>query len=101
MNELIGLIQNLSSDSVPMEAAVFGLCILLALGISKLVFKGALALSSTNINAITNYDTESDKSVLESYVWFGPRFFDGLMFPLLALVLSYVFISIYGLRKSI
>jgi small-conductance mechanosensitive channel len=89
MNELIGLIQNLSSDSVPMEAAVFGLCILLALGISKLVFKGALALSSTNINAITNYDTESDKSVLESSVWFGPRFFDGLMFPLLALVLSY------------
>ena len=71
MTELFALLQNLTSESVSVEALVLALCLLLALGVTKLVFKGTTALMG------------------ETSVWFGPRFFDGLMFPLLALVLSY------------
>jgi small-conductance mechanosensitive channel len=71
MTELFALVQNLTSESVSFEALVLALCLLLALGVTKLVFKGTTALMG------------------ETSVWFGPRLFDGLMFPLLALVLSY------------
>jgi len=81
MTELFSLLQNLRSDSVPMEALVLGLCILLSLGVAKLVFKGTMKLTGANLH--------EQAQAVESSVWFGPRFFDGLLFPLLALVLCY------------
>ena len=82
MSELIALYQNLRSDTVPLESLVLTLCLMLALGITKVVFKATTALSSNQGGTKAGLDTEAS-------VWFGPRFFDGLMFPLLALVLSY------------
>lgn len=79
MNELISLFQNLHADSVPFEALVIGFCLLAALGVSKLVFKGTVALAGSPGNPLNT----------NASVWFGTRYFDGLMFPLLALVLSY------------
>ena len=44
MTELFALVQNLTSESVSFEALVLALCLLLALGVTKLVFKGTTAL---------------------------------------------------------
>jgi len=65
------------------------------------LYKGALALSLASTgslpvgrlqgaNSPDNVNNLEDESTeIEHSVWFGPRYFDGLMFPLLALVLSY------------
>ena len=71
MNEFTHLINDLGSDSTPLEALVLIVCLIIALGITKVLFKGA------------------DPQTVKTSVWFGPRFFDGLMFPLLALVLTF------------
>lgn len=101
MNELLSLVQNLRSESVPLESLVLGGCLLLALVASKLLYKGALALALTSsgsspVGRVQDanssgqlHNPEDEPKEIEHSVWFGPRYFDGLMFPLLALVLSY------------
>jgi small-conductance mechanosensitive channel len=71
MNPISQLIDHTNSVSTPWEALVLLGCLLLALGATKLLFKG------------------SDPEFIKTSVWFGPRYFDGLMFPLLALILSF------------
>jgi small-conductance mechanosensitive channel len=71
MSQFSTLIQDLGAQSAPLEGLVLLICLLLALGLTKLISRS------------TVFDTS------ENSVWFGQRFFDGLMFPLLSLVFTY------------
>ena len=71
MNEFTQLLNELNSVSTAVEGLVLVVCLLLAFGITKILFKSA------------------DPATVKTSVWFGQRFFDGLMFPLLALILTY------------
>jgi len=81
MNQLTQLLNDLNSGSTPLEGLVLAACLLSALGITKVLFKGA------------------NPAHVKTSVWFGQRFFDGLMFPLLALILTYVSKEIWILSR--
>ncbi len=67
MGELQNLMQDINSARAWLEAAVLALCIMLAYGTARLAGRGQAAES----------------------VWFGRRTFDGLLFPVLAVVFLY------------
>jgi len=67
MTELQDLLHDLGSARIWVEALVLALCLVLAYGVARLARRGASADS----------------------VWFGRYVFDGLLFPVLALLLIY------------
>ena len=79
MGNLQELLRDMAQPDIWQECLALGLALCIAFGLTWLLRKKFLASKHAVL----------DHAVLAESVWFGIRLFDGLMFPLLALVFTY------------
>lgn len=101
MQETITLFRALQSQSALLEALILCACLLTALGLTQLLFK-AVATALTPSVEPSGQDQALVTSELSDQfsVWFGPRVIGGLMFPLLALVLTFAAKEVWILTRA-